>query len=119
MNKRSIEKGFVDENAIHYALHIISGKWRLKILWEISKNETIRFNKLQKNIEGTSSLMLTRCLKELIEYRLVDRKQFDEIPPHVEYSLTDLGRSLCPILHSIEVFGLNVIEETKQPQKEN
>lgn len=119
MNKRSIEKGFVDENAIHYALHIISGKWRLKILWEISKNETIRFNKLQKNIEGISSLMLTRCLKELIEYRLVDRKQFDEIPPHVEYSLTDLGRSLCPILHSIEVFGLNVIEETKQPQKEN
>ncbi|MFL0268964.1 winged helix-turn-helix transcriptional regulator [Candidatus Clostridium radicumherbarum] len=119
MNKRSIEKVSMDENAIHYALNIISGKWRLKILGEISKNETIRFNKLQKNVEGISSLMLTRCLKELIEYKLVDRKQFDEIPPHVEYSLTDLGRSLCPILHSLEVFGLNVIEETKNSQKKS
>lgn len=109
MTNCKIEKHNMNEDSIHFALKILSGKWRLKILWEVSRNEAIRFNKLQKNIEGISSLMLTRCLKELIEYKLIDRKQFDVIPPHVEYSLTDLGKSLCPILHSLEIFGSNVI----------
>lgn len=99
----------MNEDAIHLALKILSGKWRLKILWEVYRNKTIRFNKLQKNIEGISSLMLTRCLKELIEYKLIARKQFDEIPPHVEYSLTALGKSLCPIIHSLETLGANLI----------
>lgn len=113
MNKSSIEKESMNDYAIQYTLNILSGKWRLKIIREISRNEPIRFNQLQKNVEGISSLMLTRCLKVLIEYKLVNRTQFDEIPPHVEYSLTDFGKSLCPILHSLESFGYKVIQEQK------
>ncbi|SHI71095.1 transcriptional regulator, HxlR family [Clostridium cavendishii DSM 21758] len=113
MNNCPIEKISMNENAIHLALNIISGKWRLKILWEIYTNKVIRFNQLQKNLDGISNLMLTRCLKELLEYKLVDRKQFNEVPPHVEYSLTDLGMSLCPILRSLEKFGYDVINQTR------
>ena len=59
--------------------------------------------------------MLTPSLKELIEHKLVDRKQFNEIPPRVEYSLTELGKSLCPVLHSLESFGYKLIQEIKNP----
>ena len=68
---------------------------------EIWKNESIRFNQLEKNVDGISSLMLTRCLRELVEYKIIERKQFNEIPPHVEYSLTEIGKSICPIKHSV------------------
>ena len=59
--------------------------------------------------------MLTPSLKELIEHKLVDRKQFNEISPRVEYSLTELGKSLCPVLHSLESFGYKLIQEIKNP----
>ena len=71
---------------------------------------SIRFNQLQKNIEGISSLMLTRVLKDLIDNNLIIRTQFNEVPPHVEYSLTDLGRSLCPIISLLEDFGKKTLE---------
>lgn len=99
------------ELSINYALDIISGKWKLPILWEISRHKSIRFNQLQKSLDGISSLMLTRSLKELVDKKIVLRVQYNEIPPHVEYSLTELGKGLCPILHAIEDWGKAVIEE--------
>lgn len=99
------------ELSINYALDIISGKWKLPILWEISRHKSIRFNQLQKSLDGISSLMLTRSLKELVDKKIVLRVQYNEIPPHVEYSLTELGKGLCPILHAIEDWGKAVKEE--------
>lgn len=103
-NKRKI-----NEKYIEHALKVLSGKWKLKVLWEVSSYDNIRFNQLQKNIEGISSIMLTRVLKDLIENKLVLRTQFNEVPPHVEYSLTDLGKSLCPIIKLLEDFGENIL----------
>lgn len=103
-NKRKI-----NEKYIEHALKVLSGKWKLKVLWEVSSYNNIRFNQLQKNIEGISSIMLTRVLKDLIENKLVLRTQFNEVPPHVEYSLTDLGKSLCPIIKLLEDFGENIL----------
>ncbi|MCX0389523.1 helix-turn-helix transcriptional regulator [Clostridium perfringens] len=100
----------INEKYIEHALKVLSGKWRLKVLWEVYSYESIRFNQLQKNIEGISSLMLTRVLKDLIDNNLVIRTQFNEVPPHVEYSLTDLGRSLCPIIRLLEDFGKKTLE---------
>ncbi|MBS6503437.1 MAG: helix-turn-helix transcriptional regulator [Clostridium sp.] len=106
-----IEKKEINEEDVKYALDILSGKWKLKIMIEIWKNESIRFNQLEKNVDGISSLMLTRCLRELVEYKIIERKQFNEIPPHVEYSLTKIGKSICPIIHSLEEWGNKVKSE--------
>ena len=108
-DKPCCEKGF----AIKYALNILNGKWKLQIMWEISKFGTVRFNELQRNLDGISSIMLSRSLSELSEYNLVLRKQYNEIPPRVEYTLTDLGRSLCPVLHALEDWGYKVYKESK------
>ncbi|MFR5265233.1 winged helix-turn-helix transcriptional regulator [Clostridium sp.] len=102
------------ELSINYALDIISGKWKLPILWEISRHESIRFNQLQKNLDGISSLMLTRSLKELVDKKLISRIQYNEVPPHVEYSVTELGKGLCPILHAIEDWGKALVEAQKE-----
>lgn len=103
-----IKKKLRDEEAIQKSLKLLSGKWRLRVILEIYKEDKIRFNKLQKNINGISSIMLTRILKELIENKLVLREQFDEIPPHVEYSLTKEGISLCPVFNVLEELGKNL-----------
>ncbi|MEG1004416.1 winged helix-turn-helix transcriptional regulator [Clostridium sp.] len=102
------------EESIKYALDILNGKWKLKIMWEISRCKTIRFNQLQKSLDGISSIMLSRSLNELGEYNLVNRKQYNEIPPRVEYTLTDLGKSLCPVLHAIEDWGYKVKSENNK-----
>lgn len=113
MNKY-VGKKEINEDTVKYALDILSGKWKLKIMLEIWKNESIRFNQLEKNINGISSLMLTRCLRELNEHKIVQRKQFNEIPPHVEYSLTELGISICPIIHLLEEWGNKVKSESSR-----
>ena len=109
-----IQKKEINEEAVKYALDILSGKCKLKIMIEIWKNESIRFNQLEKNVDGISSLMLTRCLRELVEYKIIERKQFNEIPPHVEYSLTEIGKSICPIMHSLEEWGNKVKSESNK-----
>ncbi len=99
------------EFAIKYALNILNGKCRLQILWKIAKLKTVRFNELQRNLEGISSIMLSRSLNELCENKLISRKQYNEIPPRVEYTLTQLGKSLCPVLHAIEDFGNEIYSQ--------
>ncbi|WP_300259782.1 winged helix-turn-helix transcriptional regulator [Clostridium sp.] len=103
-------KSNINEKYIEHALNVLSGKWKLKVLWEVYSYDSIRFNQLQKNVEGISSLMLTRVLKDLIDNKLLVRTQFNEVPPHVEYSLTDLGKSLCPIIRLLEGFGKSILQ---------
>lgn len=105
------EKKYLNEDVINVALKVLTGKWKLKILWEISVEDSIRFNELERRLEGISSLMLTRRLKELVEANIVSRKQFNEVPPHVEYSLTELGYSICPVLHMLEELGYKVLNK--------
>ncbi|SHN84607.1 transcriptional regulator, HxlR family [Paenibacillus sp. ov031] len=88
-----------------YAFHVIGGKWNLPILAILSENETIRYNELKRRLHGITSTMLTNCLKELIDYGIVHRQQFNEVPPRVEYSLTPSGMKLVPLIESIVVWG--------------
>lgn len=78
-----------------------SGKWAILILCILSENETTRFNQLGRAIPDISPKVLTSNLKVLEEDKLVKRKMFAEIPPRVEYSLTEKGKSLIPILHDL------------------
>ena len=90
---------------VKYALDVLSGKWTMYILTE---NESIRFNELQRQVGGISALMLSRTLGELEEHGLVLRREFQAIPPHVEYSLTELGRALTPALDMLGRWGHRV-----------
>ena len=83
---------------IRNVLSHFSGKWSLLILCILSENEATRFNTIGKAIPDISSKVLSDTLKSLEKDGLVERRQYAEIPPRVEYSLTGLGKSLMPIV---------------------
>ncbi|MGG1594729.1 winged helix-turn-helix transcriptional regulator [Terribacillus saccharophilus] len=83
--------------AITFAL--ISGKWKVKILWHLSQNESLRFNELQRKLPVISHKVLSSQLNELLRDNLIQRKVIPHNPPKVEYSFTKEGKSLIPLLH--------------------
>ena len=90
---------------VKYALDLVNGKWKLRILWELNQQETIRFNELQRRLSGISSVMLSKSLEELEKNQIVNRQQYNEIPPKVEYSLTSLGKAIDPALQALGNWG--------------
>lgn len=93
---------------VGYAMGIIGGKWKLLIIWTMFQNGVIRFNELQKKVNGISSLMLSKNLKELEEDSLVIRHQYNEIPPRVEYELSELSQKLIVALKALGEWGNEV-----------
>jgi DNA-binding HxlR family transcriptional regulator len=92
---------------------IILGKWKLSIIWFLAKNKVMRFSELKRAFEDSSltQKMLTQHLKELEKDNLVCRKSFNEVPPRVEYSLTESGIKFIPVLDMMEKWGQDYIEE--------
>ena len=89
---------------VEATLELIGGKYKALILWHLSEG-TLRFSELKKVISGATPKMLTQQLRELEAQKLVHREVFPIIPPKVEYSLTDLGQSLMPILVAMRDWG--------------
>lgn len=79
---------------IYKITELFQGKWTIWILFELNKNETMRFGELKKAVHGISNTMLASTLKELEERQLVQRIQYNEIPPHVEYTATEKAKEL-------------------------
>lgn len=88
-------------------INILSGKWKLRILWRIYRSKAIRFNELQRQVGKITTKTLTEQLKELEELKIVRRAVYPEKPPRVEYSLTETGETLIPILQSLCDWGKN------------
>ena len=86
---------------IHRALELFNGKWRTHVLFELCKKPSLRFGEIKKEIPNITSTMLTSTLRDLEEFGVVSRTQFNEIPPRVEYSLTESGQDLLPIFYEI------------------
>lgn len=101
MNRKNV---YGDDQPILHALNIIGGKWRLPIL-QLLLDGSQRYNQLRRKLNGITNIMLTRSLQDLEEYGLIKRIQYSEIPPHVEYFLTEHTRKLIPAIMSIEVWG--------------
>ena len=99
------------ECPVVHALEIIGGKWRIPIIWELSTEKSIRYNELKRRIPGITNIMLTRSLLSLKEHGLVKRIEYNKIPPHVEYSLTDSCHGLLPALVIINDWGKKVCTE--------
>lgn len=90
---------------IQYVVNVLGGKWKLLIIWTIAQSGTIRFNDLQRRIDGISSLMLSKNLKELESDGLLLRRQYNEIPPKVEYRLTELSKKLMISMQPLNQWG--------------
>lgn len=88
-----------------HALSIIGGKWRLPIIWALYNHRNIRYNALKREVNDITNMMLTQSLKELEQQGVVLRVQYNEIPPRVEYSLTESGIDLIPSLESLAKWG--------------
>ena len=93
-----------DQCPVTYCMSKIGGKWKPIILFLISKGAN-RFGMLMKGIDGISKQMLTRQLRELEGDGFLNRQIFAEIPPRVEYSITELGQSLFPIIGAMKAWG--------------
>ncbi|SEN53827.1 transcriptional regulator, HxlR family [Amphibacillus marinus] len=95
-------------------LSIISGKWKVVILWHLGVEGPHRFSDLQRLFENISHKTLSNQLKELIEDGIISRKVYPETPPKVEYSMTDLGYTLLPIIELMFTWGKKRITQLKQ-----
>lgn len=100
----------ISQCPVSFALKLIGGKWHLPIIWILSQKGTLRYNELKRNVKGITNMMLTQSLKELEANGLVKRVQYLEIPPRVEYSLTEAGESLLPALHELARWGEKQME---------
>ena len=97
---------------VESTLELIGGKYKALILWHLSE-KTLRFSQLRKEISGATAKMLTQQLRELEAQDLIHREVFPIIPPKVEYSLTELGKSLMPILTAMRDWGANYLKTKK------
>jgi DNA-binding HxlR family transcriptional regulator len=111
MDDQAFYKSRLDNCPLTFALNFISGKWRLPIIWALSNNGSMRYNELKRRVEGITNMMLTQSLKELESKGIINRTQFMEVPPRVEYTLTDNGESLIPALKALASWG-NMMKNT-------
>ena len=97
---------------------VLQGKWAIVILYHLSTG-TKRFSELEKAIPNVTRTVLTRQLRQLEQDKLVTRRVFAEVPPHVEYSLSELGTKFRKVLNEIEIFGLDYIAELNKSNTVN
>ena len=102
-----------DKCAVTTTIGLIGGKWKILILWQL-RNRIRRFGELVRLIPAANKKMLTQQLRELEADDLIHRKVYAEVPPRVEYTLTETGKSLQPVIDQIGNWGTAYVEKKKQ-----
>lgn len=105
MIRKYIEKANFEDTGFSYTLSLISGKYKMVILYCLMEFEVVRYNELKRYIGTISHKTLSLSLKELERDGLIHREEYPQIPPRVEYSLTDRGQSLMKILDQLCIWG--------------
>lgn len=105
---------FMNNCPVEATLNLIGGKYKALILWHLS-NGKLRFSQLKQVVSATPK-MLTQQLRELEAQKLIRREVFAVVPPKVEYSLTELGKSLMPILVAMRDWGANYMRTSKKKE---
>lgn len=103
---------------IEAALEAISGKWKGVILYHLSAGEK-RFNELQRLMPGITQRVLTKQLRSLEDDQIIHREVYPEVPPRVEYSLTEFGRTLEPILKVLQTWGEQYLDRLASIRKQH
>ena len=93
------------------AIYFLGGKWKIRILFSLYENKKVRFNELKKVLKTITQQMLSKQLKELETDGIINRKVYQVIPPKVEYSLTEFGLSVIPILKSFSDWNKKIREQ--------
>ena len=104
----NVKKGIVTKDGncpVTPLLVMLQGRWKSQVMYEMCMYDTVRFGRMKQDLPGITNTMLTTALRELGEDGLISRKQFNQIPPHVEYSLTEMGRDLLPVFYAIMNWG--------------
>ena len=91
---------------VEYSVGLLGGKWKLPIIHALVKRSPIRFKELEREITGITPKMLTTQLRSLEHDGLIKRAIFATVPPTVEYSLTEVGKSIKPMIRELEKWGL-------------
>lgn len=94
-----------DKTGFNYTLSLVSGKYKLTVLYAIYRHKIIRFNELQRYLKIVSHKTLSNTLKELEKDGLITRKEYSLIPPKVEYSLSQMGKTFIPVLYKMCEWG--------------
>lgn len=105
MGIECIQNERLEDTGFHYTMSLIQGKYKMFILYALAWFGVVRFNELKKFLGGISYKTLSSTLKELGTDGLVHREEYPQIPPKVEYSLTERGKSLIPILDQMCTWG--------------
>lgn len=93
-----------------YALEIIQGKWRLPVIWALYRSSPLRYGQLREQLGGITDASLTRVLRDMERNGLVGRVEFEEMPPHVEYELTENAKGLVDGLQALYEWGNEQVE---------
>ena len=102
-----IEKANFEDTGFSYTLSLINGKHKMVILYCLMEFEVVRFNELRRYMKNVSDKTLSVNLKELEPDKLITRTEYPQIPPKVEYSLTERGKSLMEVLDRLCIWGEN------------
>ena len=117
MNRTEVRDALFPNCPIRNVLTRIGDKWSLLVLFTMERNGNQRFKELQRNIPDISQKMLTATLKTLEADGLVLRKAYPEVPPRVEYTLTDKGKSLLPHIDSLIGWALDNMNDIMENRK--
>lgn len=102
--------------SLEYGMDLFGGKWKSRIICMLGLNGTMRYGELKRELENVTDTVLAATLKEMINDELVKRKQYDEIPPRVEYSLTEVGMSIIPVLTNMCIWAEMRLGNTDKPR---
>lgn len=105
MQNCSIQNARLEETGFSYTMSLIQGKYKLFILYALSEYGTVRYNELKRYLEGISFKTLSKSLHELETDGLIIRREYPQIPPKVEYSLSEGGKTLMPVLDQLCEWG--------------
>lgn len=105
MISKYIEEANFEDTGFSYTLSLISGKHKMVILYCLMEFETVRFNELKRYLKKISDKTLSNNLKELESDHLIIRREYPQIPPRVEYTLSDRGKSLMEVLDLLCIWG--------------
>lgn len=95
-------------------INVLSGKWKLQILFHIYQQKNIRFNELQRRLGQITTKTLTAQLRELEEQKIIKRTVYPEVPPKVEYSFSEIGETLTPVLKTLCNWGNQYLSMIKE-----
>ncbi len=116
-NKPHHEECYMKDQCLKYNIcpialvqELVSGKWKILILWYLS-SKTLRFSDIKKRLPQITQKMLTSQLRNLEANKLVNREVYPVVPPRVEYSLTDIGKKIIPVLETMHTFGSIYLNE--------